>query len=196
MSPWVFQVIDFSHTCGDWTLQCHLANDNTIYITVISAGCPALRYVFLEVPFAITSKSDTPAPWLPSTYEKSEFPIPHTWLFNYNMTCFVSCTAQQSDCTIQGFWWQETHLLYQMQIPCFQSIVVQTMYPPLNILHVTSGVSRSVGRNSKYWVHRLRCAKDVPSVHDLKGHSNDQLNATDKFLQRMWFHADCHTWSD
>lgn len=139
--------LDFSHTCGDRPLGARyavpLANEgfsvSTIYITVISADCPALRCVFLEVPFAIASESDTAAPWLPGTYGKPDFPIPRTLLMSYNMTHFVSCNAQ-SDCTVQGFWWQDTHLLYQRQIGCFQSTVVPTVYPPLNILHVTSVV--------------------------------------------------------
>lgn len=84
----------------------HLASEGFILLeqaaTIICAVCPALRDMFLEVPFA-TSKSDAPAPWLASTYGKPESLIPHT-----------------------GYWWTTTtrlvlyHTVFNILIAIFR----------------------------------------------------------------------------
>lgn len=154
----------------------HLANDSTIYITVISAGCPARKVCILRG--AICNYLQV---WYSSTMATKhirEIRISNITHDCWTITWLAFCLLVFNN--LIALFKDFGDKLYQTQIQCFQSTVVQTIYPPLNILHVISGGSRSVSKNSKYWGHRPRCANDGPSVHDLKGDSNDQLNATDK----------------
>lgn len=119
------------------------------------------------------------------------------------MTLFVSCSAQQSECTVQGFWWRDI-CFAKSRFSAFKVArdiaVVQTMYPPLNVMCYICGgktvcLKVLVGIPSTEFMGQA--IQMMVQVHMISKETQmTMLNLNDTFLQRIWFHADRDTWSD